>query len=70
MLYLNINLRRSHDCLSVSVRSGVDHSFEACVPSQLRAAPFTYFGEVLRCPHRRIVTITKVYIKETTYTLK
>ena len=70
MFYLNINLRRSHACLSVSVRSGVDHSFEACVPSQLRAAPFTYFGEVLRCPHRRIVTITKVYIKETTYTLK
>ena len=27
-----------------------------------RAASFTYFGEVLRCPHKRIVTITKVYI--------
>ena len=27
-----------------------------------RAATFTYFGEVLRCPHKRIVTITKVYI--------
>ena len=26
-----------------------------------RAASFTYFGEVLRCPHKRIVTITKVY---------
>ena len=26
------------------------------------AASFTYFGEVLRCPHKRIVTITKVYI--------
>ena len=24
--------------------------------SQLRAASFTYFGEVLRCPHKRIVT--------------
>ena len=23
---------------------------------------FTYFAEVLRCPHKRIVTITKVYI--------
>ena len=29
---------------------------------QLCAASFTYFGEVLRCPHKRIVTITKVYI--------
>ncbi len=27
-----------------------------------RAASFTYFGEVLLCPHKRIVTITKVYI--------
>ena len=27
-----------------------------------RAASFTYFGEVLRCPHKCIVTITKVYI--------
>ena len=27
-----------------------------------RAASFTYFGEVLRCPHKRIVIITKVYI--------
>ena len=32
------------------------------VSSQLRAASFTYFGEVFRCPHKRIVTITKVYI--------
>ena len=29
--------------------------------SQLRAS-FTYFGDLLRCPHKRIVTITKVYI--------
>ena len=29
--------------------------------SQLRAS-FTYFGDMLRCPHKRIVTITKVYI--------
>ena len=27
-----------------------------------RAASFTYFGEVLHCPHKCIVTITKVYI--------
>ena len=27
-----------------------------------RAASLTYFGEVLLCPHKRIVTITKVYI--------
>ena len=32
-----------------------------CVEMCLRAS-FTYFGEVLRCPHKRIVTITKVYI--------
>ena len=31
-----------------------------------RAASFTYFGEVLRCPHKRIVTITKVYIARNT----
>ena len=33
-----------------------------CVCLCHRAASFTYFGEVLRCPHKRIVTITKVYI--------
>ena len=32
-----------------------------CVGMCLRAS-FTYFGEVLRCPHKRIVTITEVYI--------
>ena len=32
------------------------------VSTQLRAVSFTYFEEVLRCPHKRIVTITKVYI--------
>ena len=25
-------------------------------------ASFTYFGDLLRCPHKRIVTTTKVYI--------
>ena len=29
--------------------------------SQLRTL-FTYFGEVLRCPHKRVITITIVYI--------
>ena len=29
-------------------------------------ASFTYFGEVLRCPHKRIITITKVYIARNT----
>ena len=30
---------------------------------RLRASFFkTYFGDVLRCPHKRIVTIMKVYI--------
>ena len=57
MRYLYINLRRARDCLSVRgfvcpLSVGLCH----------RAASFTYFGEVLRCPHKRIVTITKVYI--------
>ncbi len=26
-------------------------------------ASFTYFGQLLRCPHKRIVNIMKVYIK-------
>ena len=52
-----MHLRRSRDCLSVRgfvcpVRVGLCH----------RAASFTYSGEVLRCPHKRIVTITKEYI--------
>ena len=25
-------------------------------------ASLTYFGDLLRCPHKRIVTLTKVYI--------
>ena len=33
-----------------------------------RAASFTYFEEVLRCPHKRIVTITKVYIARNKHT--
>ena len=52
LLCIYINLRRSRDCLSVAVWICLCH----------RAASFTYFGEVLRCPHKRIVTITKVYI--------
>ena len=53
--YLYINLRTSRDCLCVSVAAG---QLRLCH----RAALFTYFGEVLHCPHKRIVTITKVYI--------
>ena len=59
VIHSYINLR-SRDCLWVSVRSGVD-LLEVCVTSQLRAASFTYFGEVLRCPRKCIVTITKVH---------
>ena len=58
MHYLYINVRRSRDCICVSVA--------ACSPAGVglchRAGSFTYFGEVLRCPHKRIVTITNVYI--------
>ena len=43
--------------VSVSVRSGgVDRL------ATRRFASLTYFVEVLRCPHKRIATITKVYI--------
>ena len=53
------------DCLWVGRPAGVG----VCVvwirwkfvSSQLHAASFTYFGEVLRCPHKRIVTITNPY---------
>ena len=38
----------------------------SCVDLCHRAASFTYFGKVLRCPHKRIVTITKVYIARNT----
>ena len=55
---LYINLRRSRDCLCVSVAAS--RSVLVCLCH--RAASFTYFGEVLRCPHKRIVTVTKVYI--------
>ena len=38
----------------------------SCVCLCHRAASFTYLVEVLRCPHKRIVTITKVYIARNT----
>ena len=59
-IYLYINLRRSRDCLCVSVAATVWVRLSVCLCH--RAASFTYFGEVLRCPHKRIVTIKKVYI--------
>ena len=57
--HLYINLRKSRDCICVSVAAGRCGLFCSLF---VRAASFTYFGEVLRCPHKRIVTITKVYI--------
>ena len=63
-VYLYINLRRSRDCHACPSRpAGVILS---CVCLCHRAASFTYFGEVLCCPHKRIVTITKVYIARNT----
>ena len=53
LISIYIHFRRSRDCLWI-----------LCVGSfysQLRAT-FTYFGEVLRCPHKRIVPKTKVFI--------
>ena len=46
------------------VRRGLRPTAFVCLC--LCAASFTYFGEVLRCPHKRIVTITKVYIARNT----
>ena len=51
MNILSINLRRSRDCLWVSVRPCV------CVIALLH---LLILGKC--CPHKRIVTITKVYI--------
>ena len=56
--HLYINLRRSRDCLCRRGRPADRPGVGLCH----RAASFTYFWEVLRCPHKRIVTITKVYI--------
>ena len=58
------NLRRSLDCLCVSVAADGRPAAFVCLCH--RAASFTYFGEVLRCPHKRIVAITKVYIARNT----
>ena len=33
-----------------------------CVCVCVSYASLTYFGDLLHCPHKRIVTITKVYI--------
>ena len=53
---------RSGDCLCVSVASGWRRCGFSDASVCHRAALFTYYGEVLRCPHKRIVTIMKVYI--------
>ena len=45
-----INLRRSRDCLYVW----------GC--GSATRASLTNFGDMLRCPHKRFVIITKVYI--------
>ena len=50
-------------CLS---RPAADGRPAGCVCLCHRAASFIYFGEVLRCPHKRIVAITKVYIARNT----
>ena len=69
-----INLRRSRDCLWVGRPAArpPDRPVWVCVcvvwirwmfvSSQLRAASFSHFTEVLRCTHKRNVTIMKVYI--------
>ena len=50
--HLYINLTRSRDCMCV----------RRCGDVFLLRASLTYFGNLLRCPHKHIVTITKVYI--------
>ena len=52
---ISIHLRWSHGCLSVYIN--------VCVfVCQLRAS-FTYIGQLLRCAHKSIVNIMKVYIE-------
>ena len=58
-----INLRGSRDCLCMSVAADGRPAAFVCLCH--RAASFTYFGGVLRCPHKHIVTITKVTSQET-----
>ena len=58
MLNLYVNLRM----IVFVCRPAADGQPAAFVCLCHCAASFTYFGEVLRCPHKRIVTITKVYI--------
>ena len=53
-IYMYINLRRLRDCSWMFVA--------LCVALWQLRASFTYFGDLLRCPDKRIVTITKVYI--------
>ena len=65
---LYINLRRSRDCPWVSVAAGGRRPagllrLFVCV---IALHHLLIFGEVLRCPHKRTVTITKVYIARNT----
>ena len=50
-----INLRRSHECLRSCVRS--------FVWSSLDSIHSVRFGQLLRCAHKRIVKIMKVYME-------
>ena len=55
MLSMYINLRRSRDCLRSCVRS--------FVWSSLDSIHSVRFGQLLRCAHKRIVNIMKVYME-------
>ena len=70
-LHIYINLRRSRDCLWVSVRRGVRPSvtvwLEVCVTNQLRAASFTYFGEVLRRVYTQYAVRTQTELRKQIY---
>ena len=52
------SVREAH-CEQASTAVREAHCAQATVA---RLVTLTYFAEVLRCPHKRIVTITKVYI--------
>ena len=55
LLYLYLNLRRSRDCLRSCVRSFVWSSVDSIHSVR--------FGQLLRCAHKRIVNIMKVYME-------
>ena len=58
--YLYINLRKSRDCFRSCVRSFVRSSLDWSLLDSIHSVRF---GQLLRCAHKRIVNIMKVYME-------